>query len=442
MKSLKGTKICVSNPSGNFAIPTNTKGDTSVATTTAPIPSKVPNDTNKNCGQYAVVKEGEDCSNLLAASAITMDDFLVLNPQVWRNCTNLWLDYSYCVKPVGAISTYPGYGGTAAPSATSRPFKKTESTDQSSHNGTDPLDRFPSTDGIVPIANGTRLDCVEYYWTENTTDNLAADCWALTAIYGIEPEGFILWNPSLTDADKTEEDFDADAPSATGTMTYRNDFAYPCTVSSSVSYCVGLLSGTTRRSTAGIPHMVSRLANKSKAAAAEKEIETPTPRAAGEIANCTMWFRVRRAVRCNDVMATNGLEFGEFYKMNPSVKSDCTGLVLGTYYCRSTYPRGDSVGIPGWASTTESESESATASASATKTSTSTSSTNSGTPSPLQTGILKTCNDYHKVIKGDTCYDIAQGAKIELETFYKWNPAVKSDCSDLELDTYVCVGST
>lgn len=190
--------------------------------------------------------------------------------------------------------------------------------------------------------------------------------------------------------------------------------------------------------------MVSRLANKSKAAAAEKEIKTPTPRAAGEIANCTMWFRVRRAARCNDVMATNGLEFGEFYKMNPSVKSDCTGLVLGTYYCRSTYPRGDSVGIPGWASTTESESESesATASASAAKTSISTSSTNSGTPSPLQTGILKTCNDYHKVIKGDTCYDIAQGAKIELETFYKWNPAVKSDCSDLELDTYVCVGST
>ncbi|KAF0635919.1 hypothetical protein FPSE5266_06004 [Fusarium pseudograminearum] len=303
------------------------------------------------------------------------------------------------------------------------------------HNGTDPLDHFPSTDDIVPIANGTQLDCIEYYWTENTTDNLAADCWALTAIYGIEPEEFILWNPSLTDADKTEEDFDADAPSATGTMTYRND-------SSSVSYCVGLLSATTRRSTAGIPHMVSRLANKSEAAAAEKEIETPTPRAAGEIANCTMWFCVRRAARCNDVMATNGLEFGEFYKMNPSVKSDCTGLVLGTYYRRSTYPRGDSVGIPGWDSTTESESESATASASATKTSTSTSSTNSGIPSPLQTGILKTCNDYHKVIKGDTCYDIAQGAKIELETFYKWNPAVKSDCSDLELDTYVYVGST
>ncbi|KAM0187806.1 hypothetical protein ACHAPI_010957 [Fusarium lateritium] len=423
MKSLIGTKICVSNPSGNFAIPTNTKKDPSVATTAAPIPAKVPNDTNKNCGEYAVVKEGEDCSNLLAASDVTMDDFLVLNPQVWRNCTNLWLDYSYCVKPVGAISTYPGYGGTAAPSATARPFKETESTDQSGHNGTDPLDRFPSTDDIVLIANGTRLDCAAYYWTQNTTDNLAADCWALTGIYSITPEEFVLWNPSLADPNKAEADLDAATPSVTGIMTYRNDFAYPCTISSSVSYCVGLSPATT-------------------SAAAEKVIETPTPRAGGEAANCTMWFLMRRAAKCNDVMATYGLEFGEFYQMNPSVKSDCTGLVLGTYYCRSTYPLGDAVGIPGWSYSEGDDSTTPSATASAPDTSeTGASGTKSGTPSPVQTGILKTCNKYHKVVKDDTCYDIAQTANIELSTFYKWNPAVKSDCSDLELDSYVCIGS-
>ncbi|SPJ90320.1 uncharacterized protein FTOL_13201 [Fusarium torulosum] len=127
--------------------------------------------------------------------------------------------------------------------------------------------------------------------------------------------------------------------------------------------------------------------------------------------------------------------------MNPSVKSDCTGLVLGTYYCRSTYPRGDAVGIPGWSySGVDFTTESATASAPKTS-KTGVTSTKSGMPSPVQTGILQTCNKYHEVIKGDTCYDIAQKAKIELSTFYKWNSAVKSDCSDLELSTYVCVGS-
>ncbi|KAM0342050.1 hypothetical protein ACHAPU_009778 [Fusarium lateritium] len=128
--------------------------------------------------------------------------------------------------------------------------------------------------------------------------------------------------------------------------------------------------------------------------------------------------------------------------MNPSVKSDCTGLVLGTYYCRSTYPSGDAVGIPGWSYSEGDDATTRSATSSALKTSeTGATGTKSDTPSPVQTGILKTCNKYHEVVEGDTCYDIAQKASIELSTFYKWNPAVKSDGSDLELDTYVCIGS-
>jgi hypothetical protein len=35
MKSLKGTTICVSNPSGDFGIPINENADPSIATTAA-----------------------------------------------------------------------------------------------------------------------------------------------------------------------------------------------------------------------------------------------------------------------------------------------------------------------------------------------------------------------------------------------------------------------
>lgn len=87
---------------------------------------------------------------------------MVLNPQVWENCTNLWLDYSYCVKPVGVITTYPGYGGTAAPSSTTTPFKKTESTDVPlDGNQTDPSEGFEPAIDPIPLAKGTRLDCEE-----------------------------------------------------------------------------------------------------------------------------------------------------------------------------------------------------------------------------------------------------------------------------------------
>ncbi|KAH7186250.1 uncharacterized protein B0J16DRAFT_320994 [Fusarium flagelliforme] len=327
-----------------------------------------------------------------------MDHFLVVNPQVWKNCTNLWLDYSYCVKPVGAITTYPGYGGTAAPSATSRPFKKTESTDQSDHNSTtDTLDRFHSTVDIIPIANGTRLDCQHYWWLDNSNETTLSNCYLLSRIYSIEFEDFILWNPSLADTDTGDTTL-GDAASITETVTDRNDFTNSCTISTSVSYCVSLSSATT-------------------AASADTGSETPTPRAVGEIANCTMWFLLEREARCEDLMATYDLEFDEFYETNPSAKKDCSGLVLGTNYCQSTYPDGAEVDIPGRHSDEEDGDEveletlliSFTSEAGATG-------TKQATPSP------------------DT--------KIDLETFYKWNPSVQADCSRLELGTYVCVGSS
>lgn len=87
------------------------------------------------------------------------------------------------------------------------------------------------------------------------------------------------------------------------------------------------------------------LTNASKAVSAEAEIKKPSPRRGGEIANCSMWFLPER---CNDLEATHGLSLEEFYHMNPSVKEDCSGLEVGFYYCRSTYPNGLEMGIPGW----------------------------------------------------------------------------------------------
>ncbi|RSM03029.1 hypothetical protein CEP52_007638 [Fusarium oligoseptatum] len=401
--TLKGTKICVSNPLGDFSFPSNTQSDTSTATTAAAVPSKVPDDTTRNCGKYALVEPGQDCSDLLAASSITMKDFMVLNPQVWENCTNLWVDYYYCVKPVGTVTTYPGYGGTPVTSTTEGRFTQVQG--RENRNATNPLDRYKSLRGIVPLAEGTRLDCATYYWIENITDNDSANCWALAGIYGIEPAELVLWNPSLAEANKTIDEL--------------------------VSYCLGLSSAT---------------------ASAVEEIEAPTPRAAGEIANCTAWFLMKADKKCSNLMLKYSIELAEFYKMNPSVGEKCTGLVAGTYYCRSTVPGGKLSGIPGWSSSADDDTPPPTAttsSLSGTTTTwrsitsgTKTTATNGATPSPVQSGMTDSCIKFHKVVKGDTCYDIAEDAKIKLETFYSWNPAVKDDCSALELDTYVCVSTS
>jgi hypothetical protein len=186
------------------------------------------------------------------------------------------------------------------------------------------------------------------------------------------------------------------------------------------------------------------------AADIDDEVQPPTPRAAGEISNCTMWLDVPQAITCDDLMTMNNLQFGEFYEMNPSVGKDCSGLVVGTNYCRSTYPGGRDFGIPGWSNSEPDHNLSTAtstqpASGASTDVSTKTSGktgTTATRPSPVQTGVSEFCTKFHKVEKGDTCYDIANDSKITLSTFYKWNPAVKSDCSALELGTYVCVSSS
>lgn len=151
------------------------------------------------------------------------------------------------------------------------------------------------------------------------------------------------------------------------------------------------------------------------------------------------------------------LEIDEFYYMNPAVKSDCTGMNLGTYYCISTYEGGFPYGAADFESNTTStatatateEASSTTAKATTTgttgtKTTTeSTTTTSSGTgvttPSPVQSGITSSCTTFYKVVKDDTCWGITQDNSIALDDFYSWNPAVGTDCSGLQADVYVCI---
>jgi hypothetical protein len=154
------------------------------------------------------------------------------------------------------------------------------------------------------------------------------------------------------------------------------------------------------------------------AAASDEEIlETPSPRAAGEIANCTRWYQIEDYDDCESLLLTVHMEIEEFYAMNPAVGATCTGMSLGTYYCISTYSGGLPYGMPDWASNTTSTTKpvSSTATQSVTTTSSGSGIT---TPSPVQSDMTTSCRSFHKVVSGDGCWDLAQTNGIRLDTFY------------------------
>lgn len=93
--------------------------------------------------------------SLYPNSILTQAYSLFLNPHVWENCTNVYKDYYYCVRPVGYISTYPGY----LPPTTTKEFIQTPTTKLPIKP--DPLGDYINTRPVIPVANQTRQDCFQ-----------------------------------------------------------------------------------------------------------------------------------------------------------------------------------------------------------------------------------------------------------------------------------------
>jgi hypothetical protein len=54
--------------------------------------------------------------------------------------------------------------------------------------------------------------------------------------------------------------------------------------------------------------------------------------------------------------------------------------------------------------------------------------------------MVSGCERFYYVESGDGCFNLAAEAGILLSDFYSWNPAVKTDCTGLQADVYVCMG--
>ena len=130
--------------------------------------------------------------------------------------------------------------------------------------------------------------------------------------------------------------------------------------------------------------------------------------------NCNKFYDVASGDTCAAVATKYDISLTNFYAWNPAVGSTCAALELKVYVC---------VGV------------SATS-----KTTAKVTSTGISTPSPIQTGMTKSCKKFYDVASGDTCAAIATKYDISLTNFYAWNPAVGSTCAALELKVYVCVG--
>ncbi|RSL66417.1 hypothetical protein CEP51_012824 [Fusarium floridanum] len=300
--------------------------------------------------------ETYDCQYFEDSWWLDHKDFMDWNPSLKSDCSGIVVGNSYCVEVNDGL-----------PRDTDKPTSTTSEPEPTGGAGKP----SPTQDGLIE-------SCVSFYLAEN-----GDTCSKIIAKYGtFKFQDFLKWNPAV------EDDC-----SGLWAKTY---------------YCVGV-PGTPTEAPTNVPSLTGN--------------GKPSPTQDGLIDSCTDFYLAKLGDTCSKIVKAYGtFNLAEFLKWNPAVEKDCSGLWAKMYYC---------VGIPG------------TSTKEPTKTTADQPKPTNGiaTPSPVQDGMVKNCNKFHKIMKTTICANIERYYSLPLAIFYKWNPAVGTSCTSLLVDYYVCVST-
>ncbi|PYH81903.1 hypothetical protein BO82DRAFT_414824 [Aspergillus uvarum CBS 121591] len=398
------------------------------------------------CNNWYQATQNDDCTTIVSqySTWMDLDDFLDWNPGVGENCTNIYYGYWYCVG-IAPQTSYTDNG-----TATSLWYPSwTYSAPPAMNTSFSPS----------PAQAGMASDCQDYYITESNDT-----CTSIVSFLGyITEEQFIAWNPAVgTDCSDIQSGYyyciwsgtSLPMPSTTATLPspvqtgiistctawYQATDGDDCTLivdefgtfseSDFLSWNPAVLSDCSGL-VVGDYYCVAVPGTPTTRTASVSALPTPTT-PAGTISTCVSYWLVGTGDNCTTIATANGISTSDLVDWNPSLGSNCTGLAVNTYIC---------VGVPSNDTTTISSSTSIN-SMTSTSTGATTTTTAGATPSPIQTGMTTGCIRFYKVQANNDCYDIALDAGVALSDLYAWNPAIGSDCSGLQANVFVCVGTS
>jgi LysM repeat protein len=223
----------------------------------------------------------------------------------------------------------------------------------------------------TPIRSGMVNNCKAFHFVEDG-DN----CGTMAEKYGISTAEVIAWNGLNSGC----------------TNLWQETYA-----------CVGIIGGSNKPST-------------TSSAQTGNGVPTPAPVQPRIVKNCNKFYFVESGDTCAVINGKTGARVADIISWN-GLNSGCTDIWGSTYAC---------VGVIGQSQTTPTPSPTRPPNSPA-------------TPSPIQSGMVQGCTLWHFIGGTTTCQQVLDYQKITLAQFYKWNPAVKADCSGLWKDTHACV---
>jgi LysM repeat protein len=416
------TSYCIEQ---NFGVPPPTTTQPPPTTTTGNgISTPTPTQTGMvgNCNKFHLVVSGDQCGDIASDNDISLANFYAWNPAVGSDCRTLIIGYHVCVGIVGGVpppTTTSGGNGISTPTPTQTGMV----------GNCNEFHLVVSGDSCPDIASDNSISLADFY---SWNPAVGSDCRTLIVGYHV-CVGIVGGTPTTTTTTSTGNGISTPTPTQTGMVGNCNkfhlvvsgdscpDIASDNSISLANLYswnpavgsdcrtlivgfhvCVGIVGGTPTTTTT---------------TSTGNGISTPTPTQTGMVGNCNRFHRVVSGDGCQAIATRYSITLANLYAWNPAVGSDCRTLIIDYHVC---------VGIIG-------------GSPPPTTTTTTTRPGNGvATPTPIQTGMTGNCNGFYLVRSGDGCFDIAAAAGIALNDFYSWNPAVRSDCSGLQPNFYVC----
>ncbi|PCD21599.1 hypothetical protein FGRA07_11658 [Fusarium graminearum] len=348
-----------------------------------PYARSIPSRRGVDCSFHTSPDSGATCATFADAWGVSEDDLKALNTGI--KCPNIDTGATYCV--IGSVNDDPDEPSPTAvgPKSTAAASTKVTSVIKTTPTAVSPTvpqkpstTKQPSGNGIKTpdaIQEGMVTNCNKFHEVKDTTT-----CQGILNYNKISLADFVKWNPAVgKDCSKLWK----------GT-----------------SACVGVIGSTPSSTGATKPSPTK--------ATPGNGIKTPEAIQEGMVSNCNKFHEVKDTTTCQGIVEYNKITLADFIKWNPAVGKDCSKLWKGTSAC---------VGVIG-----SKPQPTATAPSNGIK-----------TPSPIQAGMVKNCVTFHYISSTTTCQALLKYRKITMEQLFKWNPAVKKDCSGLWKDTHACV---
>jgi hypothetical protein len=334
---LNGTSLCISSPGTPYVQPATVESP--APPLAAALPSDVANGTNHVCGRFYKVNPRDYCNLLVMKFGISLSDFRFLNSGINANCTNLFSEESYCVKPAGDINDYSGRSGYASTGIKATlSFAPFSDIPLASKTATISSPRGTISSTALPLAKGTRSDC-NFYFNGGTFQGnstfYSSQCELAASVYDVEIDSFNAWNKAINASDP-HCTFDPVSRYCgrlyvvRETMDKVPDLARLTTESFASRFKpVPTNTTTLTQSTA--------VASPTRAQLTPTTTSSPAPRRGNESKDCSQWHTVHRGDTCSSISMNYSIKLEDFYKWNPKVENDCEfGFWFGFAYCVGT----------------------------------------------------------------------------------------------------------